>query len=91
MCEGHDHGEGCGCEHHGESPRHEADCGCGGEGHGHYQGHDCGCGCGAVGRGFRRRFHGRQEQIAELETYLKELEAEVQGVREAVTDLKVAQ
>jgi hypothetical protein len=40
------------------------------------------------GFGFRRRFRTRQERIGELEGYLKELEAEAQGVREALEDLR---
>jgi hypothetical protein len=90
MCEGHHHDEQCGCEQHGGVPHNEADCGCGcGGGHRHGQGDQCGCGGG--GRGFHRRFRSRQEHISELETYLKNLEAEAEGVREALTDLKGAQ
>ena len=91
MCEGRHHGGECGCGHHGGVGHHEMECGCAGEGHGHYHGHHGSCGCGGVGGGFHRRFRGRQELIAELETYLKELEAEAQGVRETLTDLKGAQ
>jgi hypothetical protein len=32
----------------------------------------------------RRRFYSRQEQTSGLEAYLHELEAEIQGVREAL-------
>ena len=97
---GGEHACGCG-EHHGGS-QHAA-CGCGGHG-GHHSEGDCSCGChhggdsrcggscachaGSRERGFQRRFRTREEQIAELETYLKELEAEAQGVREAIAGLR---
>jgi len=38
--------------------------------------------------GFRRRFHNRAELIAKLEAYLKDLEAEAQGVREKLEKLR---
>ncbi len=38
--------------------------------------------------GFRRRFRSRSEVIGELEAYLKELEAEAQGVREKLERLR---
>ncbi len=41
--------------------------------------------------GFRRRFRTRDERIAELEAYLRELEAEAQGVREALERLRQRQ
>lgn len=71
--------------------RHEADCGChhGGYGHGaHGHRHECCCGEGEGAQGFRRRFHGRAERVAGLEAYLKDLEAEAQGVREALDELR---
>lgn len=77
MCEGH----------------HEADCGChhGGYGYGaHSHGHECRCQEGEFGRGFGRRFRSRDERVAELEAYLKDLEAEAQGVREALDELRGA-
>jgi hypothetical protein len=60
------------------------DCGCG-CGRGCRCG--CGCGCGCDG-GFKRRHQTKTEQSAELEKYLKDLEAEVQAVREKLADLK---
>lgn len=45
---------------------------------------DCGCECG----GFRRRFKNKAEIIAELESYLAELKAEIQGVEERLTELR---
>lgn len=101
-CGGHHgggHGEGCGCEgHHGHHHAGHWACGCGGH-CGHHWG---GCSCGGHhgggccregwghGRGFWRRFPNRTEQAAELEAYLKELEAEAQGVREAIEALRPA-
>jgi len=94
-CEhGHSHHEGeCGCGgHHGGA--HDGECGCGGHHshHGHegcHQGHDWGWG----GRcyGFWRRFRSREERLVGLEAYLKELEAEAQGVREALAELQGSQ
>ncbi|MGI5860617.1 MAG: hypothetical protein ACOX6T_01010 [Myxococcales bacterium] len=37
---------------------------------------------------FNRRFQTKAEQIAELEAYLEELQAEVQAVEERLEDLK---
>jgi len=51
---------------------------CGRPGH-----QDCGC-------GFHRRFLTREERIARLEEYLKELQAEVQAVQEVLAELKAA-
>lgn len=40
---------------------------------------------------FHRHFRTRAEQIAELEAYLKELEAEVQAVKERIEELRKTQ
>jgi hypothetical protein len=88
MCEGHQHNQECGCGHHASVAHREVDCGCGGGGHHHGMGAHCDCRGG--GRGFQRRFRGRQERITELESYLKDLEAEAEGVREALAGLKDA-
>lgn len=40
------------------------------------------------GRGFRRCFSTREERIARLKEYLKELQAEVQAVQEYLAELK---
>lgn len=42
------------------------------------------------GGGFGRRFKTKEEKIAGLEEYLKDLEAETAAVREAIADLKPA-
>ena len=83
---GQEHGGGCGCSrgHHSEGCcscgcHHGGDCRCGGS---------CACHAGSRERGFQRRFRTREEQITELETYLMELEAEAQGVREAIAGLR---
>lgn len=53
--------------------------------------HRGGCCCGHHGaEGFQRRFINRAERIAQLEKYLEELRAEVQGVEEAIADLRDA-
>jgi hypothetical protein len=45
------------------------------------------CKCEPAG-GFRRRFKNKAELIAELEAYLSELKAEVQGVEERIKELR---
>ena len=96
----HYHGTGeygdCSCgaprgHHGGERGEHYyGGCSCGGH---HYGG--CRCGChhgghsGACGEAdstprLQRRFYSRQERTGDLEAYLKDLEAEIQGVREAL-------
>jgi hypothetical protein len=51
------------------------DCGCGG--------HGCECGC-----HFQRRYQTKEEQIEDLEKYLKDLKLEVQAVEERLSDLR---
>jgi len=46
-----------------------------------------GCCCGG-GSHFQRRYQTKEEQIAELENYLKDLKLEVQAVEERLTDLR---
>ena len=49
---------------------------------------ECGCECcGTTGR-FERRYQTKAEKIAELETYLAELNTEVQAVEEHLADLR---
>jgi len=57
------------------------------------RGHDCGCGSMAWGSGFafRRRFPTREERIAWLEQYLKDLQAEAKAVEERIAELRAAQ
>jgi hypothetical protein len=47
---------------------------------------DEGCGCESGGY-FQRQYQTREEQIARLEDYLKELKLEVQAVEEHLKDL----
>lgn len=89
MCETH-HGEDCDCRceggmtHAHRSGRGHSDCWCCGPSYGHAESrHEIE----ERGAGFRRRFRNRSEQIEELTEYLKELEAETQGVREQLADL----
>lgn len=79
-CQSGDSG-GCGCNCH---CRERGACRCG----------ECGCEsssssceCERVG-GFRRRFKNKAELIAELEAYLAELKAEIQGVEERIKELR---
>jgi len=72
----HRHGGEC-CGGHGGHRRHDGRCCRGGEGRG-----------GGPGAPFRRHFPTREEQIAWLEEYLKELQAEAKGVEERIADLK---
>jgi len=90
MCEGHhdwEAGESCCCEsgrhgHHGGRKHHRHH----GWGHaGHHQEQDC---CGGHPFGFHRRFPAREEEQAELEQYLKDLEAEAKGVQERLAQLR---
>ncbi|MGC8873632.1 MAG: DUF5320 domain-containing protein [Chloroflexia bacterium] len=59
----------------------------------HHAPHGYGCCCadpGAWGPAIRRRFATREERIARLEEYLKELQAEVQAVQERIAELKAS-
>ena len=65
--------------------------------HGGYHGHHgygggCCCGPTAWGPGlpFGRCFPTREERIARLEEYLKELQAEAKSVEECIAELKAA-
>ena len=50
---------------------------------------ECGGGCNCEGGShFSRRYQTKEEQIAELENYLKDLKLEVQAVEERLTDLR---
>jgi hypothetical protein len=59
-----------------------APCCCAG---GHWQ-HAC-C-CGGHPFGFHRRFSTKEEEVAALEDYLKELEAEAKGVRQRLAEIR---
>ena len=77
----HGHREGDECCH--EAPEHEGAEGCC---CGHGGGHEC-HGHGEEMR-FQRRFHSRDERIAELEAYRKELQEELKGVDERIAELR---
>lgn len=104
-CRHHDdegeEGGHCGCEHHG-GHRHEH--GEGGQGCGCEHGRECCCGrgphhagghhgpcAGGPGRHFRRHFYTREERLARLEEYLKDLQAEVKAVEELMAALKASE
>ena len=93
----HDGGEGCEEQHgpHGEHhrPHHRGEQCCGGHGEHHWHhgpGGEGRHGCDASGPGpaFRRRFQTREEKIARLEEYLKDLLAEARAVEERLAELK---
>ncbi len=66
-----------------------------------YRETECGCGChhgemhyqkGGFDPGFvQRRFISREEVIAKLEEYLKQLQAEAKGAEERIAELKKGQ
>ena len=99
MCghgEHHRH-QDCGCgEHHAE--HHEEGCAYGGRGEQafrpHHHGEGCGCACGchadpwSAEHTFWRHFSTREERIAGLEQYLKELRAEAQAVEEHIAEMR---
>lgn len=95
----HEHGEEghrCGCEHHGEHHHEHGEGGCDrdrecccGRGPHHGREHRGPCG-GGPGRHFRRHFFTREERLAWLEAYLKELQAEVKAVEEKTAELRAA-
>jgi len=71
---------------------HHEDCGFGHPGHhgmGEHWHHGHGCGC-QPSYGMRR-FPAKEEMIAEMEEYLKQLRAEVKGVEEHLAELKKTQ
>jgi hypothetical protein len=70
------------CEHHQD---HDCDC----EGKCNETSCECGGGCGREGGShFHRQYQTKEEQIADLENYLKDLKLEVQAVEERLTDLR---
>ena len=94
-----DREQNCGCGghggHHGDRPEGHRDCGCGGHEHqgmDREQHHHGGCSCGCHehhgGMRFHRHFIPREEIIARLEEYLKQLHAEAKGVEEHIAELK---
>ena len=79
---GHGHGSGCHCGCH----------------HGWGSGSGCCCGGGNFHDGcsgehplrFQRRFRSRDDEVTDLEQYLKDLEAEANGVRERLAEIRSA-
>lgn len=89
-CEQHGHGGGLGMGHGGRWGHH-------GFWGGMHQGGHCHCGChhgGGMHHGSHfgsfgyRRFISKEEVIAHLEEYLKQLKAEATGVEEHIAELK---
>jgi hypothetical protein len=74
MCKNCEHHQDQACDCEGKCAG--TSCECGGE-----------CGC-ESGSHFPRRYQTKEEQIAELENYLKDLKLEVQAVEERLTDLR---
>ena len=79
--QGGGHEECCGQAH-----EHSSDEGCGG---GHGQEQDC-CGQEEQGGRLRRRFHSRDERLARLEEYRKDLQEELKGVEERIAEMRSA-
>ena len=78
------HGEwGC---HEGRHGAHHEECECGCH-EGRHAG-ECGCHEGDLEIHFERRFVTKAERLEELETYLKDLQAEAKGVQEKLAELK---
>jgi len=78
------HGHGGGSSHCcGDAAHSQHGCCCA-RVHPHWEG----CNCGAHPLRFQRRFTSRREEAEALERYLKDLEAEVEGVRERLAELK---
>ncbi|MGB9825906.1 MAG: hypothetical protein ACPLRU_04460 [Desulfofundulus sp.] len=64
-------------------------CGHQGYGHGYSHGYTPGHrGCHCHGGQFHRHFYSREERLARLENYLKQLQAEVKAVEEKLKELK---
>jgi len=62
-----------------------------GELYGHHSHSGCCCQPGAFhGRPFQRHFPSREERIARLEEYLKEIQAEAKAVEERLAEIKAA-
>ena len=57
----------------------------------HHDGDHGRCCCRSKGHGFRRRYLTQEERIRLLEDYLRNLEAEAQGVREHIAEQRKAQ
>jgi hypothetical protein len=79
----HDHRDGFRGPHRDEHRSREDRC-C----HGHDDSRGCCPDHEEGGFGLKRHFRSKAEMIAALEAYLKELESEAQGVREAIEELK---
>ena len=73
---------------------HETECGCGHSGHRHHSQHtpmDAGhhhLECSSTPDYPHRRFLTKEEVIAQLEEYLKQLQLEAKGVEEHIAELK---
>ena len=80
------------------SEHHKENCTCSGSGEQAFRSHHqnssgaCACGCHAdqrlAERTFWRRFSSREERIAWLEQYLKDLRAEAQAVEERIAEMR---
>ena len=70
------HNNECGCGHHSR------------QGHGGMTYHHGGGGCCCAGGFQGRHFYTKEEMITHLENYLKQLQAEVKGLEEHISQLK---
>ena len=84
-CEPHSYGKGPSMAHgHGKWHGHHGYPGGGGMHHGS---NCCSCGCHHGGM-MNRHFTSKEELIAKLEEYLKQLQAEAKGAKERIAELK---
>jgi hypothetical protein len=67
---------------------HHHECACGGDCECGEHGCRCDAAYGFESRHLQRRYPTKAEQIAELETYLKDLKLEAQAVEEMLVDLR---
>ena len=82
-CRGHGHEQGGHQECCGQTHEHSSSETCCG---GHHEEHDC-CGHAGIGGRLHRRFRSREERLARLEEYRKDLQEELKGVEERIVEI----
>ena len=81
----HHHGSQCCCSQGHGGGGHEECCG---QAHEHAGAEDCCGGHEDQGGRLRRRFHSRDERLAQLEEYRKDLQEELKGVEERIAEMR---
>jgi hypothetical protein len=81
----HHHGGQCCCAQGHETGGHEECCG---QVHEHSSTESHCCGHEQEGGRLRRRFHSRDERLARLEEYRKDLQEELKGVEERIAQMR---